>query len=76
MSLDLKHNEASFSPSSIDSLYLGVAEMPRCRELAIVQTTDDRWTNRLPLAAHARTRGNCYRLCDKYHRVQKLRNEA
>jgi hypothetical protein len=59
MSLDLKHTEASFSPSSIDSLYLRVAEMPRCRNLAIfVRTTDDRRTNQLlyPLL-HMRTPG-------------------
>jgi hypothetical protein len=31
----LKHTEASFSPNSIDSLYLRVAEMPRTRDMAI-----------------------------------------
>jgi hypothetical protein len=59
MSLDLKHTEASFSPSTIDSLYLRVTEMPRCRDLAIfVRTTDNRQTDCLTPAAHARTRGN------------------
>ncbi len=48
MSLDLKHTEASFSPSLIDSLYLRVAEMPRCRDMAIfVWITGDRRTNQL-----------------------------
>ena len=43
MSLDLKHTEASFLPSPIDWLYLRVADMPRCRDLAIfVRTTDNR----------------------------------
>jgi hypothetical protein len=44
----LKHTEASFSPSSIDSLCLQVAEMPRCRDLAIfVKMTElDRQTDR------------------------------
>ncbi len=62
MSLNLKHTEASFSPSPIDLLYLRVAEMPRKRDMVIfVQVTDDRcWTDKsiaLPLL-HRRTRGN------------------
>ncbi len=67
MSLDLKHTEASFLPRPIDSLYLRVAEMPRCRDLAIfVRTTDDRQTDYLTPAAHARTRGNDMTLCIIY----------
>jgi hypothetical protein len=59
ISLDLKHTEASFSPSSIDSLRLRVAEMPRYRDLSIfVRTTDRCQTIALPLAAQARMRGN------------------
>ncbi len=61
MSLDLKHTEASFLPSPIDLLYLRVAEMPRCPDLAIfVRTTDDRrqtQTDYFTPAAHARARG-------------------
>ena len=61
MSLDLKHTEASFLPRPIDSLYLRVAEMPRCRDLAIFVRTRDRrqtidgQTDYLTPDAHART---------------------
>jgi hypothetical protein len=59
VSLDLKHNEASFSTNSIDWLCLRVAQVPRSRDMAIFVSTD-RQTDKpiaLPLAAHARTRG-------------------
>ena len=39
MSLDLKHSEASFSPKSIDSLCLRVAQMPTSRSMAIFMLT-------------------------------------
>jgi hypothetical protein len=60
VSLDLKDTEASFLPSSIESLRLRVTQVPRCRDMVIfVRTTDDRQqTNKpiaLPLAAHAHT---------------------
>jgi hypothetical protein len=42
MSLNLKQTEAGFSPSSIDSLCLRVAETPRCRDLAIFVRMTDR----------------------------------
>jgi hypothetical protein len=42
VSLDLKHTEASFSPSSIDSLCLRVAQVPKSRDMAIFGSTDDR----------------------------------
>jgi hypothetical protein len=44
--LDLKHNEASFSPNSIDSLFLRVAQVPRSGDMAIFVSAD-RQTNRL-----------------------------
>ena len=50
---DLKHNEASFLMISTDMLYLSVAQVHRCPDLAIfVLTDDDRQTQpiRLPLA--------------------------
>jgi hypothetical protein len=62
VSLDLKHTEASFSPGSIDSLYLRVAQVPSSRDMAIFGSTDDRrqTTDKqiaLPLL-RMRTRGN------------------
>jgi hypothetical protein len=42
VSLDLKHAEATFSPSSIDSLCLQVAQVPTSRDMAIFVSTDDR----------------------------------
>jgi hypothetical protein len=48
MSLDLKYTEAGFLPSSIDSLRLKVAQVPRSRDMAICVSTNDQ----LPLAAH------------------------
>ena len=49
----LRHSEASFSPISIVSLHLRVAQMPRSYDLAIFVRTTDRWPFALPLA-HAR----------------------
>ena len=56
----LRHSEASFSPISIVSLHLRVAQMPRSSDLAIFVRTTGRQTDRrqtkpiaLPLA-HAR----------------------
>jgi hypothetical protein len=60
-----KRFEASLSTICTDSLCLRIAEVPRCRDLAIfVRTTDDRrqttdtQTDCFTPAAHARTRGN------------------
>ena len=52
---DSKHNVASFSMISMDSLCLGVALMPRSQDLVIfmLMTTTDKLIA-LPLAAHAR----------------------
>ena len=44
VSIDLKHTEASFSPSSVDSLCLRVARMPRSPDLAIFVPTTDYFT--------------------------------
>jgi hypothetical protein len=60
MSLDLKHTEASFSPSSIDWLCSRVAQLPRSQNMAIFGAPDDRTTDTpitLPLL-RMRTRGN------------------
>ena len=51
----MKHTKASFSPTSTDSLYLQVAQMPRSQDLAIIlwtiMTTAE--VNTIPLV-HAR----------------------
>jgi hypothetical protein len=54
---NLKHNEASFTTISTDSLRLRVAQTPRSQGLAIFVLTTDRQTDKpiaLTLAAHAR----------------------
>jgi hypothetical protein len=59
VSLDLKHTEPTFSPSPIDSLCLGVAQVPMSQDMAIFVSTDDRQTAQcFTPAAHACTRGN------------------
>jgi hypothetical protein len=53
---DLKHNEESFSAISTALLYLRVAQMPRCPDLAIFVLTNNKQTDKqteptvLPLA--------------------------
>jgi hypothetical protein len=42
LSNDSKHNEASFTTTSTDSLRLRVAQTPRSRDLAILVSTEDR----------------------------------
>jgi hypothetical protein len=59
--IDSKHNEVSFSTISTDLLYLRVAQMPRCPDLAIFVLTDKQTNGQtepiaLPLA-HTRERG-------------------
>ena len=56
--LDSKHTETSFSPTSTDSLYLQIDQVPRCQDLVILMVTTDKQTdrqiNRLPFTpAHA-----------------------
>ena len=59
-------------PTSTDSLYLRINQVPRCRDLAILVVTTDRQTNQL-LYPCACARGNntharlviCYRMADQ-----------
>ena len=56
MPLDSKHPEASFSPTSTDSLYFQVAEVPKSQDLVIfLWTTTTTTTRPITLSlAHAR----------------------
>jgi hypothetical protein len=62
-SIDFKHTEAIFSPGSIDSLYLRVAQVPRSRDMAIFGFMTDKQIA-LPLL-RMRTR-------DHMHSSQKI----
>ena len=46
MPLNSEHTEASFSPTSTDSLYLWINQVPRCQDLAILVVTTDRQTDK------------------------------
>ena len=53
MPLDSKHTETSFSPTLTNSLYLGIDQVPRCRDLVILVVTTDRQTDYFtPAHAH------------------------
>jgi hypothetical protein len=57
VSLNLKHTEASFSPISIDSLCLWVAQVPRSQNMAIFVQTDRQISRLLYPLLHMRARG-------------------
>jgi hypothetical protein len=50
---DSKYNKASFSTTSTDWLYLRVAQMPRCSDLAFFVVTDVMCINSMRLATNS-----------------------